>query len=141
MWWPGGSSDSKVNQMHCQNNLHQLGIALHAYHDREGMYPPYPGASYLDALLRSGDAAPGRIACPSAPAALPVHYAVNPGLAGKGEAAYAAVRDPAGMPWVWDSRPAHKGNTGPCRVVLFLDGHVKILTEADFQAVPAGRKP
>ena len=29
-----------VQRIHCENNLHQLGIALHGYHNAEGCFPP-----------------------------------------------------------------------------------------------------
>jgi prepilin-type N-terminal cleavage/methylation domain-containing protein/prepilin-type processing-associated H-X9-DG protein len=39
-----------ASRIQCKNNLHQLGIALHAYHDRTGAFP----AGYLSELDSSG---------------------------------------------------------------------------------------
>src|SRR5260370_34712469 len=29
-----------ASNLRCKNNLHQIGIALHSYHDRTGSFPP-----------------------------------------------------------------------------------------------------
>jgi prepilin-type processing-associated H-X9-DG protein len=36
-----------ASRIKCQNNLHQIGIALHAYHDAQGAFPQGKGPNYV----------------------------------------------------------------------------------------------
>src|SRR5260370_5668453 len=46
-----------ANRMSCQNNMHNLGIAFHNYHDSYGSFPPW-GFDFLQAPNQAAGTSP-----------------------------------------------------------------------------------
>ena len=132
--WSGG--------MGCRRNLEKVRVALSRYRERTGTYPTAFGKAYLLSLQQSGDCPdPGGFRCAKLRGLC--DFVPNPALAGQGPEAY-EVANPSATPWVWEEEPVdHRWDPGffskpvLTRMVLFLDGDIRLMQEADFQAMLA----